>query len=432
MLDIGAWYDKLIKFSRVKIENSDKVVVGLRAHQPDRWIMGLCGILLAIGLVVIYAISPALGLTAGTNGSYYVDRQILAIVLAIVGFGITANIPLNKWRESYRLLVGFALFATLVAVVLPVNPNYPAHRWVRIGSMSFESVDFLIFALLIWLAHFLARSMRTGAIKNFKKVALPLLAVLVGIGFLIAGVQSDLGSTGVIVAMMAIMAFVAGLSFKRILIIGVVVIIGTFLAIASTPYRLARIETFLHPNTNCLTTGYQSCQAIIAVGSGGFLGIGVGRSVQAYGYLPESDNDSIFAIYAEKFGFVGSIILLAIFGALFTRMSRIAERAPDNFTRLFVIGVLTWISIEALINIGAMIGLLPLKGITLPFISYGGTSVVFFAAAMGLVYQISRYTTTVPGEFNNPLQTGRAGTNDNISHRRGIRGAYHPDLSDRS
>jgi len=402
-----------------------------RRHKPDKWLMVICGILLMIGLVVIYAISPALGLTSGNSGSYFVERQILAIALAIVAFTVMAYVPLDRWRKSYKLLLALAIFATLVAIALPVNPNYPAHRWVRLGSLSFESVDLLIFALLIWLANFLAIRIRRGLMSNFRKTALPLFVVMIMVGVLVAGIQSDLGSTGVIVAIMGVLAFVAGFPFKRIAIIGAIIVVGTAAAIAVAPYRIARVETFLHPDTNCETTGYQACQAIIGVGSGGIIGIGLGSSVQAYGYLPEADNDSIFAIYAEKFGFIGSVILLAIFGALFSRINKIAERAPDDFSRLFVVGVLIWISIEALINIGAMIGLLPLKGITLPFISYGGTSVVFFAAAMGLVYQISSYTSHIPAG-DSLLLKGRALGDDDSTHRRGIRRAYHPDLGDRS
>jgi cell division protein FtsW len=179
---------------------------------------------------------------------------------------------------------------------------------------------------------------------------------------------------------------------QRLALVAGIIVIGLILAIASTPYRRARLQAYLHPESNCQTTGgYQACQALIAVGSGGLIGLGLGSSVQAYGYLPEAANDSIFAIYAEKFGFIGSIILLAVFIAFFARLKSIAERLPDDFSRLLVVGVLAWLSVQALVNIGAMIGLLPLKGITLPFISYGGTSVVFAAAAVGLAFQASQY-----------------------------------------
>jgi cell division protein FtsW len=224
----------------------------------------------------------------------------------------------------------------------------------------------------------------------------------------VAGRQSDLGSTGVMVAIMGTMAFVAGLPLKRVMLIGGLIVIGLILAVSTTPYRRERLQAYLHPEANCQSTGYQACQALIAVGSGGIVGLGLGSSVQAYGYLPEAANDSIFAIYAEKFGFIGSIVLLAVFVAFFARLKTIAERLTDDFSRLIVVGVLAWMSIQALINIGAMIGLFPLKGITLPFISYGGTSVIFAAAAVGLVFQASQYTSFAAPRISTP-ESGRRG-----------------------
>jgi cell division protein FtsW len=363
-----------------------------RKHRPDYWLLILCVTLLAIGLVVVYAISPALSAANHVSNNYYVSKQLLAIGLSAVAFLITAQVPLEWWRRAYKPLLAVAVLATLLALLLPVNPAYPAHRWVRLGGFSFQSVELVKFAVMIWLAGFLAERVRQGSIANTRVTLQPLVLALGIIGVIVAGVQSDLGSTGVMVAMMAIMAFVAGLPLKRIFLIGGIIVIGLVLAISAIPYRRARLEAFLHPAANCQTSGYQACQALIAVGSGGIIGLGLGSSVQAYGYLPEADNDSIFAIYAEKFGFIGSVALLGVFVAFFARMRFIIERSEDDFSRLLSVGVLAWLSTQTLINIGAMIGLLPLKGITLPFISYGGTSVVFAAAAVGLVFQISRYT----------------------------------------
>ncbi len=414
-----------LNFSQPELNN------GQRRHKPDHWILIYTLVLLVVGLVLIYSISPALADTTGTSANYFIFKQLLAVGLALVAFLITAKIPLSKWRKNYKWLMAAAILATLVAIALPVNPNYPAHRWVRFAGLSFESVEMLIFAILIWFAHFLALRIKNGSIKSFAKTVKPILAALLIIGGVVAIIQSDLGSTGVIIAMMGVMVFVAGMPMKRIAIVASLVVGLGVVAILAFPYRMARLETFLHPSANCQSTGYQACQALIAVGSGGATGLGLGSDVQAYGYLPEADNDSIFAIYAEKFGFIGSVILLAVFASLFWRIAKVAEGAPDDFSRLIVIGVLTWISTETLINIGAMIGLLPLKGITLPFISYGGTSVVFFAAAVGLVYQISRYTSHVSSRSIEHLSR-RAGINDYSSHGRRIGGAYNSDLSGRS
>jgi cell division protein FtsW len=347
------------------------------------------------------------------GGGYYVGKQLLAIALSVVAFIITAQVPLSWWRQAYKPLLVVAGLATLLALILPVNPAYPAHRWVRLGSFSFQSVELVKFAVMIWLAGFLAARLQQGTITSTQQTLKPLLYALLGIGVVVAGVQSDLGSTGVMVAMMATMAFVAGLPMQRVLLIAGVILIGVTLAVSVTPYRRARLQAYLHPAANCQSSGYQACQALIAVGSGGMIGLGLGSSVQAYGYLPEAANDSIFAIYAEKFGFIGSIILLGVFVAFFARLKSIAERLPDDFSRLLVVGVLSWLSVQAIINIGAMIGILPLKGITLPFISYGGTSVVFVAAAVGLVFQASKYAAySAPRVVQEP--TGRKYQNNTL------------------
>lgn len=400
-----------------------------RRHRPDYILIILSTILLAIGVVIVYAISPALAVQKHTSSNFFVTRQLVAIGLGVVVFTIAARIPLQHWRSLIKPLLVVAGLATLMALALPTNPDYPAHRWIRLGDLSFQSVELLKFALLIGFATFLAERVRSGEVTDSKRTLQPLLIVLVVIGVVVAGIQSDLGSMGVIVAMMGLMAFIAGLPMRRLLLIGGVIAIGLILAIAATPYRRDRLLTFLHPESNCLTTGYQACQALISVGSGGLIGLGLGKSVQAYGYLPEAENDSIFAIYSEKFGFVGAAVLLALFMALFARLKNIIERAPDTFSRLVVTGVLAWFSTQAIINIGAMIGLLPLKGITLPFISYGGSSVLLVMAALGVVFQVSRYTShtvTAEGEVFNGEKY------ENSRDRRRLRGAYHPDLSSRS
>jgi cell division protein FtsW len=379
-----------------------------RRHRPDYWLLIWCAALLSIGLIVVYAISPALSASHHVTGSYYVGKQLIAIALSLVAFVITAQVPLTWWRRAFKPLLIVAGVATLLALLLPVNPAYPAHRWVRLGSFSFQSVELVKFAVLLWLAGFLAQRVQQGSIRSTQLTLKPILIAMGIVGVVIVGIQSDLGSAGVMVAMMGTMAFIAGLPMGRIVLIGGAVLIGLILAVSATPYRRERLQAYLHPEANCQDSGYQACQSLISVGSGGIIGLGLGSSVQAYGYQPEAANDSIFAIYAEKFGFIGSIVLLAIFIAFFARLKSIAERLPDDFSRLVVIGVLAWFSAQTLINIGGMVGLLPLKGITLPFISYGGTSVVFSAAAVGLAFQASRYAAmSVPRVANTAPQPGR-------------------------
>jgi cell division protein FtsW len=398
-----------------------------RRHRPDYLLIILMVLLLAIGMTVVYAISPALAATNGTSDNYYVAHQFIAILLGTVMFGITSRFPLHILRNKYMMLVGIAAVATLIALALPVNPSYPAHRWIRLGGFSFQSVELVKFAILIWFAGFMAQRMKEGTVGDMQRTLKPIAIVLVAVGLVIAGVQSDLGSTGVIVLMMATMAFVAGLPMKRILVIGAIILTLLVLAVSTTPYRRERLMTFMNPGANCLTTGYQVCQALIAVGSGGATGLGLGRSVQAYGYLPEAENDSIFAIYAEKFGFFGVTALIALFLAFFMRIKRVAERAPDNFSRLVVIGILVWLCAQAMLNIGAMMGLLPLKGITLPLISYGGSSVLLVMAVLGIVFQVSHYTS-----LSAPEGSMGGSTYENRRDGRRLRGAYHPNSGSRA
>lgn len=390
-----------------------------RRHRPDYWLVVTTVVLLLVGLVVIFSISPALSATAHVSDNYYVVKQIIAIVLGLVAFVAASQVPFSMWRRLAKPLLILAACATLLAIVMPVNPSYPAHRWVRLGSLSFQSVELLKFAVLMWLAGMLADRSRDGTIGHARATLQPVGIALAIIGLVVAGIQSDLGSMGVIVVMITAMLFVAGVPLKKLALVVGILGIGVVLAIAAIPYRRARLMAFLHPSANCQSTGYQACQALIAVGSGGMAGLGLGSSVQAYGYLPEAANDSIFAIYAEKFGFIGAVVLLALFIGLFARLKNIAERTTDDFGRLIVVGVLSWLSVQTLINIGAMIGVLPLKGITLPFVSYGGTSVIFALAAVGLVFQLSHYTVH--------RQRNSGGTHDNSADRRRVGGAYHPD-----
>lgn len=404
-----------------------------RKHRPDYWLVILSLLMLVIGLIVVYSISPALQAAGKGSSGAFMTRQLIAVLLSVVAFVAAARVPLDWWRRMAVPLLIVAGVATLIALVTPLNPSYPAHRWVRLGGFSFQSVELLKFALLIMVAGFLSNKAKAGQLADFKQTLKPLLIGLMVVGVIVAGPgglhgQSDLGSMGVIIAMLAVMAYVAGVPMKRLAMLAGILLIGVILVVLPSDYRRARIATYLHPEKDCQSSGYQECQALIAVGSGGFAGLGLGRSVQAYGYLPEASNDSIFAIYAEKFGFVGTCILLAILAGFFNRIKRVAERAPDMFSQLIVVAILTWLSVQAMVNIGAMLGLLPLKGITLPFISSGGTSVVFVAAAMGLVFQVSYYTSL--GSIRSS-EINRGSTDEDSRDRRRLRGAYHPHLGSR-
>jgi len=363
-----------------------------RRHKPDHWLLAIGALLMIIGLVVVYSISPALSANQNTSQSYFVVKQLIDIALGIGTFALASYMPLSFWPRAAKPLALAALGGSLLVMIMPVDAVYQAHRWIRLGGFSFQVAELIKLALLVGLSGFLAQRAREGKLADFNTTLKPLIILLILIGIFVAKFQSDLGSSGVMIAMLIVMAYVAGIPLKKAAMIAGLVVILLILAVSSSAYRRERLATFLHPESNCLTTGYQACQALISVGSGGALGLGLGYSVQAYGYLPEASNDSIFAIMAEKFGFVGTVSIMVIYGVLITRLKRIAERTRDLARRLVVIGVMTWLSVQMIINVGAMTGLLPLKGITLPLISQGGTSMIFLTAALGIVFQISRYT----------------------------------------
>ena len=386
-----------------------------RKHRPDYLLIVLMSALLVVGAVVVYAIGP--GLTQGKNlpENYFSSKQLTAIALGIIGFIIASFTPLNRWKQlQWPIIIAACILAVSVRFIgEEING---AHRWVQVGGFSFQAAELIKLAIVLWLAHYLARMRELSLIQD-SRVLQP-LGVLFGlIIVIVAGLQSDLGSASVMMAVIGVSAFVAGLPMKRLLLVGSIVVALALIAIVSTPYRRDRVATFFNPTADCQAEGYQACQALITIGSGGLFGKGLGRSVQAYGYLPEPANDSIFAIVSEKFGLVGALVVLLLFWLLFRRITMIARAAPNDYAQLLVVGVLVWLSVQMTINVGAMIGLLPLKGITLPFVSYGGTSIIFVMIAMGIVFQISRYTDLAPAT----QKSSRLARGQNISVPSGAR-----------
>lgn len=362
-----------------------------RRHRPDYLIVVLISALLVVGAVVVYAIGP--GLTNGKNlpENYFSTKQLTAIFLGVIGFAIAGNVPMLAWKKLQTPIIILACIVAILVRLVGDEIN-GAHRWIQIGGFSFQAAELIKLAIVLWLASFLTRKVVVDK-QTHDRISFKYLGALVAlIAVVVAGLHSDLGSSAVMMAIVGVTAYTSGLPVKKLVSIGAVVAFIALIAVVSTPYRRDRVTTFLNPTADCQVEGYQACQALITIGSGGLFGKGLGRSVQAYGYLPFPENDSIFAIVGEKFGFVGSVTIVGLFWVLFRRIANIAKSAPTNYSRLLVTGILVWLSTQMIINVGAMVGLLPLKGITLPFVSYGGTSIIFVMIAMGIVFQVSRYT----------------------------------------
>ncbi len=394
-----------------------------RRHRPDYIILILTALLLVIGLVVVYSISPGLSASQHVSQGYFISKQLIDVALGAVAFSLAALVPLRRWPQLAKPLAAAAIIGSLIVMITPLNNDFPAHRWIRLGSFSFQIAELIKLALVIGLAGFLAGQWHRGKIADANSTLKPFIIVLLGLGLIVAKFQSDLGSAGVMIAIMVAMAFSVGIPLKKVALISLLVVGVVIIAIASSGYRRDRLASYLHPGRDCKGSSYQACQALIAVGSGGVFGLGLGYGVQAYGYLPEASNDSIFAIMAEKFGFVGSTIIVTIYAAFITRLKKLIQRSADQFQRLVLVGILAWLSTQTVINIGSMLGLLPLKGITLPLISQGGTSLVFLTAALGLAFQISRYTSYNAQEPKSGPNAGTA-NRSSINGRR-LRGAYN-------
>lgn len=397
-----------------------------RRHRPDYLILIISLLLSVIGLVVVYSIGPALAVTENVSNTYFVSKQLIAVGLGLLAFGFFSMVSLQFLRDIRKGLLIASAIAVIALMIFGDNVN-GATRWIQIGGLSFQVAEFLKLTLIIWLGAFLLEQSKKAelASKNTMKVLLIILGI---IGVVVAGITSDLGSAAVMGAILAVMVFNAGVPMKPLMILFGVILVGGLLFISTSDYRRQRVETFLNPQADCQGAGYQACQSLIAIGNGGMFGRGLGQGVGAYGYIPEAANDSIFAISAEKFGFIGVSILISIYLALFYRLKLIIERTEDSFARLFVIGVLAWLGFQTIINVGAMVGLLPLKGITLPFVSYGGTSIVFVMAALGVVFHISRYTNFEPIRS----QTGKGIKDENRSVGGRVRRPYYASTSRRA
>ena len=399
----------------------DELNTAIRKHRPDYGLFITASVLLVIGLIIMYAISPALAAQGGNVGdNYFVIRQLVAILLGVGAFYVASRINILTWQKWQKALIISAIVLSLGTLIT----GGMANRWIQMGAFSFQTVEYVKLIVIIVFAGYLSQVIDKGHLTDIHVWKIPMILAAI-LAFIVVVIQRDLGSAAVLFSIVLAMLYMAGFPMGKLLIaVTAIAILGT-LAIVSTPYRRDRVATFINPTQDCSDSGYHSCQALIAVGSGGVIGLGLGRSVQAYGYLPEAENDSIFAIYAEKFGFVGSVILLGLYGSLLLRILTIMQRAPNRYMQLIVAGVFTWFLVQATINIAAMLGLIPLKGITLPFISYGGTSLIFSMAALGLVFQISKYTAMRKVILDMPEQQERGKrSEDTTNWRRDSRPRY--------
>jgi cell division protein FtsW len=351
-------------------------------------LFGVLAILNLIGLVMVLSASSVVGLHREGSSWYYFSRQLIGVAGGIALFVVTVRVDHRRWR-ALAPVAYFGVVALLVAVLVPgvgVNVN-GSSRWVDLGLMQLQPSEFAKLATLVVVADLIAK--RQAYVDDVHKVLIP-VGVWFGVVAVLLMAQPNLGTTLVLGAIVFSMLFTAGVPGRYLRRLAVA---GGSLALAATlaePYRRARFFSFLDPWADPASTGYQNIQSQVSLGSGGWLGVGLGEGTQKWGYLPEAHTDFIFAIIGEELGLLGAFTLVALFAALGYLGVRAAAQAPDTYGRLLATGITTWFCVQAFVNIGAVIGILPITGVPLPFVSFGSSAMLANMAAAGILCNICR------------------------------------------
>lgn len=343
-------------------------------------------ILLCIGIAMVVSSSRLWAQAKFGDAHYFMNRQIIFALLGFVVMYVASRISLCKLRK-YIKVIFWICTASLILVLIPgigVLRN-GSRSWFGVGSFLIQPSEFFKIAIILYVADFLSNRYR---IKTFKKdLLVPFL--LVGLGFGLILLQPDFGSGMVMVCSVVVMVLAADAPLSYFVRIGLLGVAGLSGLILSAPYRLARITSFLDPWKDPLGTGFQIIQSLFAIAPGGLLGAGFDNSMQKHFYLPEPQTDFIFAIFAEEFGFIGCVLLLGLFVAIIYQGVKIAKNTFDPYLCYVAIGLVSLFAIQVMINLGVVVGLFPVTGITLPLVSYGGSSLMVMMGSMGLLMSIA-------------------------------------------
>ncbi|MBS4054111.1 MAG: putative lipid II flippase FtsW [Thermaerobacter sp.] len=356
---------------------------------PDYALLIFILALVTAGVVMVYSASFPLSLTRHGHGWFFALRQMLWAIAGIVALTIASYINYRKWQQASTVLLLATILLLLALYVPGVGFSVQGStRWINLGLFNLQPSEIAKVTMVMWVAAFLAR--KADRLRSFTKGTMPVLLVT----GLVAGLifdQPDLGTAVAIVLVMCLVLFAGGLPWGQIISLGVLGIGLLAVGIKTADYRLERFMSFLNPWQDPLDTGYHIIQSLYAIGLGGIFGRGLGESIQKRFFLPEPHNDFIFAIISEEWGFIGGAVIIALFGAVAWRGLRIAARAPDKFSGLLATGLTSMIVSQAFINMGVVTGLMPVTGITLPFISYGGSSLLMVMGSAGVLLNISRF-----------------------------------------
>lgn len=374
-----------------------------KSHRLDYVLLAITACLVILGIMILAGISADFSQKIVGNSTYYLFHQMIWGIGAGILFGLVAfKIPLKKIKKISWILILASLFL-MVLVFIPrlgvVSGGAP--RWINFGFFTFQPSEFLKLAFIIYLSALLASGSKKAKFENVKAkensereswkfTLFPFLIILAVIIFLFY-FQSNASTLFLIGFIGIIMYFCSRTPIWHSLIIGLIGLLGAVFFITTSSYRINRMLVFLKIIEDPMKLGFQIKQALITIGSGGIFGLGLGMSSQKVGgVLPQTMSDSIFAVFAEETGFIGCLILIFLFLAFLWRGFKIAKESKDRFFQLFSVGFSSWICIQAFINIGAIIGVLPITGIPLPFISYGGSHIMFELFGVGLLLNISK------------------------------------------
>jgi len=357
---------------------------------PDIVLLLVTLILIIVGTAMIYSSSSIIALEKFKDGQYFLKKQLMFVVLGLISMMVMTKIPytyLKKWAYP-ALLMSFVFLLLLFVPSLGMKRG-GATRWLNLGGFSFQVTEMVKITMIIFLAHLLTR--KAYYIKDFTKGVLVPLGVT-GVVILLILLQPDFGTAVIIATIFLMMLCIAGAQIKHLLFLMAAFVPVGIALIFYKGYRLTRLLAFLDPWKDPDNTGFQIIQSLISFGSGGAFGVGIGEGMQKLFYLPEPHTDFILSIIAEESGFIGVTIVIIMFALFAYRGFMIALNAPDFFGTLLAAGLTMVISLEAFINIAGVMGLIPLKGLVLPFLSYGGTAFIMSMTAVGILLNISTQT----------------------------------------
>lgn len=367
----------------------------MKIKQVDRILLSITALLVIGGFMIFSSASLGLLSRDGASFSSVAFSQILfGIVGGSIALFVTSQIHYRAWRKYAFYLFLFTLLLTLAVFIPGLGFEYGgARRWLMIGSFSFQPAELLRIGFIIYVATWFSGMQKH--VTSFVHGTLPFVGIVGVTGFVML-IQPDTDTFLIMAAAAAAMFVTAGARWRDILILGLTAIILVAILAMFRPYIKDRIISFIDPSTDPLGSSYQIQQSLIAVGSGGIAGRGFGQSIQKFEYLPEPIGDSIFAVFAEEFGFVGTVILVTLITSFVFRGYKIATHSQDQFGMLIVVGIVTVIGLQAYLNIAAMLGLAPILGLPLPFISHGGTALLATLASVGIVLNVSKYQKKLP------------------------------------